>query len=210
MKLTVLGATGGTGRQVVQQALGAGHTVTAVVRDPARLAVARAAGLDVVRADVADPTALAPLVAGRDAVLSALGTHGRGPRSVCADAARAAVRAMQEAGVRRGVWVSASAIERGDGDGALVRLAQPILATLLRQAYADLRAMESAVRASGLDWTVVRPPRLTDGPRTDGPRRTLDRTVPGGTVVSRADLAGAMLALLDDPSTFGRLVGVAR
>jgi hypothetical protein len=96
MRITVFGATGGTGRQLVQQAVDAGHTVTAVVRDPARLPI-EAAGLAVVTADVFDPAALEPTVAGADRVISALGAKPNAKTPVRARGAEAIVAAMQSA-----------------------------------------------------------------------------------------------------------------
>src|SRR5699024_10858041 len=108
MKLTVFGATGGTGQQIVRQALRAGHEITAVVRDPARLGLEPGENLDVVTADVLDPASIAPAISGRDAVLSTLGPRGRAPSRVCRDSARGIAAAMHDSGVRRLLVVSNS------------------------------------------------------------------------------------------------------
>ncbi|NUW43922.1 NAD(P)-dependent oxidoreductase [Nonomuraea rhodomycinica] len=200
MRITVFGASGRTGWRVVGQALEAGHEVTAVVRDPAALERhgLRGPRLTVVRADVMDPAAIGPAVAGRDAVVSAIGPRGRGPTTVCADATASIIEAMTAEEVRRLVVVSASGFVR-EGDGPLTRLvAKPILNRVLRHAFADMRHMEELVRASGLDWTIVRPPQLTEGPRTGAYRSAVDRNVRGGVRVSRADLADCVLRCLDE------------
>src|SRR5437870_784751 len=101
MKLTVFGASGGIGTELVRQGLDAGHHVTAVVRETSRLAVEPHPNLKVVVADVMDPVAIAPAMAGREAVLSALGTRVSGPTTVNSDGARSIIQAMQDAGVRR-------------------------------------------------------------------------------------------------------------
>ncbi len=199
MKVTVFGASGGTGREFIRQACDAGYEVTAVVRDPGRVRVSHP-GLYVVRADVMDPAAIGPVIAGSDAVVSALGSRtGRVPTTVCADGATSIVRAMRGAGARRLVVVSAGTLTT-DGDGPVTRLlVKPLLGRLLRHTIADKRQMEDVVRSSGLDWTIVRPPMLTDGPHTGTYRIAIDRNVRGALRVSRADLADCMLRCLTEP-----------
>lgn len=213
MRLTVLGATGGTGRQLVRQALDAGHEVTAVVRDPARLPLTHEQ-LRVHTADVTDPEALRPAVEGRDAVLSALGPSGRKQARTEAVASRGihgALAAMRATGVRRLVAVSAAPTGPvPDGEGPLGRLAFAVLRTVLRDAYADMARMEEAVRAEeGLVWTVFRPPQLLDKPLTGRYEQVLGGAVPRRHRIARSDLAHAMLAALDDPATERQVVGVA-
>ncbi|MFC3979144.1 NAD(P)-dependent oxidoreductase [Streptosporangium jomthongense] len=211
MKLTVFGATGGTGRHVVEQALAAGHHVTAVVRDPARLTSTGHPRLEPVVADVMDtaaPEAVVAAVTGGDAVISALGPRPGGGGSVCADGARAIIAAMRAAGTRRLVVVTASGHIVDSGDGPVSRLlVKPMLQRLLREGFADFVRTDDAVRASGLDWTIMRPPRLTDGRRK--PYRTaVDVNVRGGILISRADLADAILATLAVPETVGHTVSL--
>lgn len=227
MKLTVFGATGGTGTHLVEQALAAGHEVTAVVRDPARLRVAdgsrvtadvgapgTAGGLGtrlrVVTADVMEPAAITGAVTDADAVVCALGPRGAGPTTIIRDSHRSIIAAMQQAGSRRLLSVSGS-IAADDGEGLAMRyLVKPIArATFLRQVCADMRAAEAEVRASGLDWTIVRPPRLLDRPARGSYRTALDRNVPRGLTIPRADLAAALLTMLADPATFHRHIGIA-
>ncbi|HZG02688.1 MAG TPA: SDR family oxidoreductase [Streptomyces sp.] len=215
MRLTVLGATGGTGRQLVRQALDAGHEVTAVVRDPARLAVPPegAGALEVVTADVTDAGALRPAVAGRDAVLSALGANGvKQARStaIASRGTRAALAAMEATGVRRLVVVSAAPVGPvPEGENLTGRLAFAVVRRVLGAVYEDLARMEEALRGSSAEWTVLRPPRLLDGPLTGRYERVLGGAVPRRHSIARADLAHAMLAVLDDPATAGQVVGVA-
>jgi putative NADH-flavin reductase len=217
MKLTIFGATGGTGRCLTEQAIAAGHEVTVVVRDPARLGVRgpaavpdRGGRLHVVTADVMDPAAIIPAVEGADAVLSALGPRGSGPTTVSQDSARSIISAMQKSGVRRLVTVSGSVVTDA-GEGPVMRyLAKPLTRrTLLRHVCADMRRAEDEVRHSHLDWTIMRPPRLTGKPATGTYRTALDRNLPRGYTVSRADLAACMLTLLADPATIGRHVSIA-
>lgn len=208
MKLTVFGATGGTGQHLVEQALAAGHHVTAVVRDPARLGRTDHPQLEPVVADAMDPEAIAASVTGRDAVISTLGPRGKGQGQVCADGARAIIAAMRAAGTRRLVVVTASGHIVDAGDNLLNRvMVKPLLRQLLKEGFADFARTDELVRASGLDWTIMRPPRLTEGARRTY-RTRMDLNVRGGITIGRADLADAILAALADPATAGHTVSL--
>ena len=212
MKLTVLGATGGIGGHVVQQALSDGHQVTAVVRDPTRLTLPDHPQLEVATADVMDPSQLASLIAGRDAVISALGHRGgRGPTTVCFDGAVSLATAAREVGLRRVLLVSVSGGYIEKNDDAVTRWAvKPLLQRILKNGFADADAMEHEIRASGLDWTIVRPPRLTNGPRTGRYRTAAAVGIRGGYTAARADVADCLLHLVDQPDAIGATITVAR
>ncbi|MEV7615432.1 NAD(P)H-binding protein [Streptomyces sp. NPDC089799] len=215
MRLTVFGATGGVGHEVVRQALAAGHEVTAVVRDPARLDVPPHDRLDVaVVRDLTDEEALLPVLTGRDAVVSALGAASNKQAReapIAGPALSAIVSAMDRAGVRRLSAVSAAPVgPLPDGESVVTRaVVFPLLRRLLRDLYADLAVMEAAMGASRTEWTVVRPPKLLDKPRTGAYRRAIGGNVRGGRTISRADVADALLVSLTDPATARRAVGVA-
>jgi putative NADH-flavin reductase len=209
MKLTIFGATGATGRCLTEQALAAGHDVTAVVRDPGRLTVPSDQRLTVVTADVMDAASIIPSVAGADAVLTALGPHGTGPTTISQDSVHSIILAMQKTGTRRLITVSGS-IVTDEGESPYMHLLKPaVRATFLRHVCADMRDAEAAVRGSGLDWTIMRPPALTNKPARGTYRTAIDSNLPHGFNVSRADLAACMLTLLDDPAAVHRHVGVA-
>ncbi len=220
MKLTIVAATGGIGRQILQQAVAAGHDVTAVVRNPAKLT----ANVRVIQADLSDPdpAALAAAMAGADAVLSGLGAHSRGDEDIAAGGTQAIVTAMKTAGSRRIIVVSAAPIgtvpspgrphppKHDPGDAFFMRyLLGPAVKAVFRGHYADLARMEDVLRDSGLDWTVVRPPRLTDKPATGRYRTAAGQNVRGGALISRADVAGFMLALAARPETAGQVLAIA-
>ncbi|GGV36407.1 NADH-flavin reductase [Kitasatospora herbaricolor] len=220
MKIVILAATGGIGRELLDQALAAGHEVTVVVRNPDRLS----RPVRAVRADLAaaDPGALEGAVAGADAVLSGLGARSSAEAGVAWRGTRAITAAMTATGVRRIVVVSAAPIgtvaspgrpnppRRDPGDGFLMsRLGTPIVRAALRKHYADLARMEDVLRAGTLDWTVVRPPRLTDKPLTADYRTAYDRNIRGGAFASRADVAHLMLRVLGEPESVGHTVGIA-
>ncbi|MFD9587531.1 NAD(P)-dependent oxidoreductase [Streptomyces sp. NPDC059980] len=209
MKLTVLGATGGIGQEIVRQALGSGHQVTAVVRDPARLTVT-GTGLEVFRTDLTDPEALRPAVAGRDAVLSGLGARRRKDAGVASRLTRTVLGAMEAEQTRRLLVVSASPVGPAAAeDGFVDRAMRGMISSLLKDVYADLREMEAALAASATDWTTVRPPRLQDRPVTGSYRTAVGGFPARGRFIGRADVAHAMLAMTDDPATVKQGVGIA-
>jgi putative NADH-flavin reductase len=220
MKLTIFAATGGIGRQVLDQAVAAGHDVTAVVRSPNKLS----GQVRIVTADLAaaDPAALESAVDGADAVLSGLGPRSKAETGIACRGTRAMVQAMQATHVRRIVVVSAAPIgtvpspghpkppNHDPGDGFFMwNLFSHLAKAALRKHYADLALMEDILRDSGLDWTVVRPPRLTDKPLTGAYRTAYGQNLRGGWSISRADVAQYMLRVLEQPETIKQAIGMA-
>jgi uncharacterized protein YbjT (DUF2867 family) len=219
MKLTIVAATGGIGRLLLERAVDAGHDVTAVVRTPSRLT----RPVHAVAADLGAATAeeLEPALVGADAVLSGLGPRSRADAGIASRGTRPLVAAMARAGVRRIVAVSAAPVatvaspgrpnppKHDPGDGFFMRhVASPMIVKLLRDVYVDLALMEDILRDSGLDWTAVRPPRLTNKPLTTY-RTALGRNIRGGLFASRADVADYMLRALNQPESIGQTVGIA-
>jgi putative NADH-flavin reductase len=211
MKIAVFGANGGTGRLVVEQLLAAGHQVTAIVRNRRRLEIDDPALRVVVVSALTDPEQLAAAISGQDAVISGVGPRSTKDGPVASTVTAAIVAAMHSSRVRRLVVISAAPVgEVPAGESLLMRLVfRPVFRTLLRPVFLDLANMESELARSGLDWTAVRPPRLTDGPLTRRYRQRIGGSVPRGFVVSRADTAEVMCKALTDPATFGQPVGVA-
>jgi len=221
MKLTVIAATGGIGRQLLTQAVAAGHDVTAVARNPGKL---QSAHVHLVAADLATAGShpLQPAVDGADAVVSALGPRSKADAGIAWHGTEVIVRAMSATGVRRILVVSAAPVgtvaspgrpdppRHDPGDGFVMRnLAYPVLRTAFRKIYGDLARMEDVLRESGLDWTVVRPVRLTGKPVTGMYRTSFGQNVRHGLFISRADVAHYMLHAIDEPETFRRTVGIA-
>jgi putative NADH-flavin reductase len=210
MRLALLGATGGIGGHLLAWALAAGHDVHVLARRPEVVAhqpgaLAPAAGgprpagqLTVTGGDALDAGAVARVVAGADAVLSALGPRGPRTPSLLAGAATSLVDGMSRAGVERLLSVSAAgAFIAGDPDTG--RLIKAILPRIFAGPFADVRQMEATIRASDLSWTLVRAVRLVSGPRTGRYRVRADYPPPGGRKISRADVADFMaVALTED------------
>jgi putative NADH-flavin reductase len=224
MKLTIFAATGGIGRQILEQAVDAGHDVTAVVRHPQKLPDELSSQIRVVSADLAapDPAMLTSAVQGADGVLSGLGPRSKAETGIAARGTQAIVAAMKAAGARRIVVVSAAPIgtvpspgrpnppKHDPGDGFIMQhLLNPLVKTALRKNYADLAQMEDILRDSDLDWTAVRPPRLTDKPLTGTYRTAHGQNLRRGLVISRADVAHYMLRALEQPETIKQTIGVA-
>ena len=224
MKLTIFAATGGIGRHVLEQAVGAGHEVTAVVRDPKKLSEQVRQKVRTVTVDLAAPDlgSLKSAVAGADAVLSGLGPRSASGAGIASRGTRAIVQAMKAAQARRLVVVSAAPSgtvpspgrphppKHDPGDGLFMRnLFGPLIKAALRKHFADLALMEDVLRDSGLDWTVVRPPRLTGAPVTGTYRTAYGQNLQGGAFVSRADVAHFMLRVLDQPETLEQAIGIA-
>ena len=220
MKLTIIAATGGVGRELLEQAVAAGHDVTAVARNPGKLS----RQVRALTADLAapDPAALESAVAGADAVLSGLGPHSNSDAGIASQGTPAVVAAMKAAGVRRIVAVSAAPVstvptpsrpsppKHDAGDGFFMRhLLSHIANVRLGKVFADLAQMEDILAESGLDWTVIRPPQLTGKPLTGTYRTAYGQNLKGGLSVSRADVAHLMLRVLNQPETIGQAIGIA-
>jgi putative NADH-flavin reductase len=220
VKLALIGATGGIGREILNQALAAGHSVTAVVRNPSKLK----ADVDVVRQDLAAPgvEVLAAALRNVDAVISAVGPHRTAEAGIVARATAAITGAMAGAGVRRLIVISAAPVgvvpsthrphpPRYDpGDDLLMRyLLSPLIRRLFGPVYTDLADTEDLLRDGSLDWTAIRPPRLTNGRLTGMYRTAIDRNVRHGLFISRRDVAHLMLTVLRQRETVRHSVGVA-
>jgi putative NADH-flavin reductase len=191
-KLLVLGATGGTGRHVVTQALGRGYDVTVFARS-----AEKASGLGatkVVVGDALDEVVLRGALEGRDAVISALGTPASPFKEVklLSSATRVLVDAMKAENVRRLVAITGIGAGDSAGHGGFLfdRLIFPLL---LRRVYADKNRQEEIVRASGLDWILVRPSVLSDQPGGRAVRALTDLSRFHGGMISREDLASFVL-----------------
>ncbi len=209
MKILILGATGATGKHLVEQALAKGHEVTALVRDPSKLTT-RHERLRVVQGQATSDADLDAAVAGQDAVVSTLGPRSK-TDPICADAAVAVVRAMKKAGVKRVLWLSAGGV--GDSKDAIIaasfifgRIFMPLL---LAKPYANHARAEETLRASGLSWTVLRPLQLVDTPTGKPVVTTPPDTKPSGLKIARQDLAAFLLEELETGAQIGKMPLVA-
>lgn len=191
-KILVLGATGGTGRLIVSQALARGHQVTALVRSPEKARDLKGARLVV--GDVRDEKALREALKGQDAVVSALGTPASPFREVTllSTATRTLVDAMKAEHVSRLVCITGMGAGESAGHGGFV-FDKLIFPLLLRRVYADKDRQEAIVKDSGLDWVLVRPTVLNDKPGRDAVRALTELSSFHGGTISRADVATFVL-----------------
>ena len=201
MKLFVIGATGRTGREVVQQALTRGHHVTAFVRSPESVG-AKSEQLTVVKGDATDEEQLFRAMQNHDAVISTLGPRKVfKPGSLLHDSALATTRAMQRAGIKRLVVLSAAAHFPG--------IPNRIASFIMRNHMRDSLAMEGIVQSNGLDWTIARPPRLTQGDSTT--YRSREDAAPGmGFTLDRKAVAAFMLDAIEQTKHLHKIVGIAK
>jgi putative NADH-flavin reductase len=205
MKALVIGGTGGTGLATIKALLAGGHEVTALVRDASRLPALD--GVRVVTGDVLDAGAVAEAVAGQDAVFVTLGmTRGRPTAAdVCSAGTRHVVKAMQAAGVKRLLVVTT--LGMGETRSQAPLLFRLVMATILKPQIADKAVQEAVVKASGLDWTLVRPVGLSSKPGTGD--YVVDPARVRKMQVSREDVAAAMVALATGGGHIGEAVIVS-
>ena len=205
MKILVIGAGGKTGRAVVEQAVAAGHEVTAFVRKAAEYNVTN---VRVIEGDAADSAAMDVAVPGQDAVIDTIG--GKTPykeTTLKSSAARTIIKAMQRSGVRRLVVTSMLGVGESKANASLfVRL---LVATFLRGANKDKSAMESAVKSSGLDWVIFRPAILTDDSAIGNVRVFAAETGEKAHKITRADLASFMVSRISGSEYLQQAVTIA-
>jgi putative NADH-flavin reductase len=210
MKITVFGATGRIGGEVVTQALDAGHKVAAVVRSSSRFDVEHPS-LEAYRVpDLTDVELLRPALHGSVAVISAVGARGRKDGPVASTSTRTILAAMSAAGLRRLVAVSAIPLGPVPPDESFLnrRVILPLINAFAADVYADLRLMEADIISSDTDWTIVRPPKLNDKPLTGRYRIGIGTTIARTYNVSRADVAHLMLAALGNPAMQNQPISV--
>ena len=197
MRLAIFGGSGRTGQPLLAQALAAGHDLTALARDPARLTSA-SSRLTVVAGNVQDAAAVAETIRGAQAVISVLGPTRNAPVFEVSAGTAHILATMAARGPRRLiVSLGAGVADPRDTPQAFHHIMNFLVRRMARYVYADMVQVNGLVRASALDWTIVRVPRLTDGPRTG--RVTAGYVGQGpGPSVSRADLADFMLRQVAD------------
>ena len=207
MKLVMLGATGRVGVQLVQQALERGHSVTAFVRSAERLAPF-AKRIHILQGNLLSSDRLGEVLQGHDIVLSSFGPRQPIPRTdtgLLRNFALALTAAMSNGGPRRAVVLSAAFLFKD----AIIPPAYLVGRLLLPGHVSDLFHMESIVRESGLEWTIVRPPRFTDGSHNQS-YRVLENHLPfAGFTISHFDVADFMLRAAEDRGFVRKIVGIS-
>jgi len=206
MKLLVLGATGGIGREIVRQGIEHGHAVTAFVRAPEPLKIF-GDRIAVIRGDLLNSAELERVLGDHDAVLSGFGPRvpiSKADANLLQHFAVSLTNAMLHARIRRVVVVSMAFLFKD----AIIPPAYLFGRLFFPDLVADASEMEDVITKSGLDWTVVRPPKLTDKPRT-GRYRVQEGHLPGfGFTISRADVADFVIKSAENQVSIGKIVGV--
>jgi putative NADH-flavin reductase len=209
MKIIIFGASRGTGRCVVEQALDAGFAVTAVLRT-AIPDYREHPNLTITSADARDLDSLQRVLPGHDVIVSSLGPSGLGKTDLYSATTRNLITVTQATGIRRVISVSAIGADPDpDLPFHLRWFARLIVRPILNNLWTDAARMEEIWAASNLDWTVVRPPRLTHGPLTGKYRTSINARLHHPIKLSRADLADCILRQIDACSSFGARVEVA-
>lgn len=207
MKLAILGATGGIGSELVRQALVRGHSVTAVVRAPERLASLQPR-ICIQQCDLLNSAELAPALEGHDGVLSGFGPRlprAEGDSDLLHRFAAALSNSMLNTSVRRAVIVSTAFLFKNSIFPPAYLVGRLFFASVV----ADAAAMEEVIAKSSLDWTLVRPPQLTDAPHT-GRYRVLEGHLPAfGFKIGRADVADFMIRTMEQHASIRKVVGVS-
>ena len=189
MRLAIFGATGGTGLEVTRQALEKGHSVRVLVRNPDRMTLVNQ-NMRLVLGNVLERESVTKTILGTDAVINCLGQSSLVRNTgVVSQGTRMIVEVMKQHGVRRLVITSSFGV--GESLQKAACWQRMVFSTLLRAPYADKEIMEPEVRASGLEWTLLRPVGLTNGSLTGHYRATQD--APKKIQISRADVAAAIL-----------------
>lgn len=208
MRLAIFGATGGVGRNLVDQALSDGHQVTAFTRAPEKFGKPHPS-LRLVRGDVRDPEAVTRAIIGQDAVLCALGMPLFNRDNLRTAGTKVIVDAMKKADVNR--LICLTVMGAGESWSLLPRRYRYFIApVILGRVIADHESQEQLIRESGLDWTIVRPGNFTEGTRTGDYQHGFehaDRSLK--LKISRADVADFMMRQITDRSYLHRAAAIS-
>ncbi len=204
--ILLLGATGGTGAEILSQALTAGHLVTVVARNPAKITTSHP-HLRVVAGDMADPESLLRAMdKPYDAVISALGVYMKEPGTLLTDGTKNIIAAMKAKNVSR--FIVVSSIGASDTKGIGPWWVKAVQHFILKNTLVDKTGQEKAIQDAGLQWTFIRPPRLMTGPQIGNYVTWIGREPPKGVKlkwqVNRADVAAESLRALGDSSTINQ------
>lgn len=210
--ILVIGANGGIGRQCVDVGLSAGYQVTALVRTPSKLALSHP-NLTVVPGDVTQPATLLKYLPDKDAIISAIGSGGIGndkPTTLYSGGAATVLAQMKKTNARRIFFISSTAMEISPLNSFFIRfMGRYVMSSILKHMFDDIRRMEAVVKSSEADWTLIRPPLLTNGTQTGQYRYAINEFLPDCVKISRADLAHFMIQHIEDRATFKATVEVA-
>ncbi len=207
--IAVLGANGGIGRQTVEAALKAGYSVTAILRTPTNLDL-KHPNLQIVKGDVMKPETLEEHLINKDAVISAIGKTSFKATTLYSQGNKNIIDVMKKVGATHVFFISASGLDVNPTHSFIIRLATKyILQKLLKNMYADLEVMESLVKKSEINWTIIRPPKLNDKPATGKYRIAINKMLNNGLAISRADVGHFMVHNINNEAIYKKTVEIA-
>jgi len=208
--IMVFGGTGGTGKEIINQALAKGFAVTAVVRDPALWSIQHPS-LTICKGDVLRPSTFENEMIGKVAVISCLGTgKNLKPTTIYSAGIENIISAMNKANVKRIICLSAGALYTNSEMGFLIKmLAKLVVQNMLKNLYADMRVMEKKLQATTLNYSIIRPPMLSNKPFSGHYRTAVNTHIKRPFSISRADLAHYMISILNDADTYNSILEIA-
>ena len=204
MRIAVFGGTGGTGRQIIEQALDAGHQISALVRDPNRLSEASKQA-NIIVGDVLNAQKVCETISGADAVAVSLGGRIDSPENTVSQGTKNVITCMHELGIKRLIVVTSLGV--GNSKNQVPMAFKLVMKTVMRKIMADKERQEQFVQNSGLDWVIVRPGELSDDPPSGAYIFGTDTSIIAGKV-SRADLAEFVLRNLNDHQFLRQAVAI--
>jgi putative NADH-flavin reductase len=208
-KIIVIGAAGGTGIEIVKQALDKGYQVTALVRNPEKFTLVNP-NLVVKQGDVMLTGNIDEAMAGQDAVISAIGNRSTQPTTLYSEGIRNVLKIMQQNNIRRLICISAGGLDVNPKAVFFVRLlTKYVLQRILKEPYADLRIMETLVRQSNMKYTIMRPSRLLDKPVTGKYRIAINSNISKPFSIARADVAHFIVNHIGDKETFKSITSIS-
>ncbi len=211
MKILVFGSTGATGQQIVKQALQLGYKVTAFARDPSKV-ILKHEKLSIVKGDILDYDSIEKAVQSHNAVMSALGIRTFKKNSIMSDGTRNIIKAMQQQNIKRFICMSSIGVgnskEQQSGLGFLYN--KILIPYLMKNMFNDKELQEQIIQESNLNWTIVRPTRLTNGEKTGNYKAFSYNERNYNPKISRADVAGFMLEILNNDKYIKECVSISQ
>lgn len=209
MKIIVFGATGDTGRPLIKQLLSNGHEVTAIVRTPSKLELS-GKQLEVIKGDVLNPSTFEGKINETDAVISVIGGNQRSPTTVYSEGMKNIIREMKQGEVSRLICLSAETLKSKKESSFTERILLKVLWGIFHHLYSDMQLMEEEIYNSHLDWTIIRPPYLTNGKPKGRYQISVNHPVKKSKGrISRGDLATAIINQLRNNETVYRIIYVS-
>ncbi len=207
MKIIIFGASGGTGRQLVEQGLSQGHHITAFVRNPESLTI-KDKNLTIFAGDVLKKDDVEKAIKGQGAVISALGNKTsnalRKSNTIISDGVKNIISAMKEDNVKRLLFIASFGVNKN-----IFLPEKLVLRTILKNLFADIPKQEGLIKASGLDWTIVHPARLVNTPKTGTYNQGENLSISLSSKIARSDVADFLLKNITTKASFGKIITIS-